>query len=298
MCPQSKGLGRKQELMDLKLFKNIIDQISVNKPTIKLFMSGEPLLNRDIIEMIEYAHAKGCKTIMHTNATLLREDLAKKILSSHLDRISFSFDGASKEVYEKLRVRSNYDLVKANIKRFLELRKAMGVERPVTAIEIIRMTETDKHIANFVKEWKESGVDEVSVTPCMTWTGEIADLRVEKPKNYGYKPCRSLWQNCAILSDGTVVPCCLDLSGKLPLGNVKEHPFKDIWYGENYNRLRTQHLNRTIPKDSICHGCYNTQISTRRDQAAVTFIRATGQFRRLQKIATKNKISHKDIRTA
>ena len=40
--------------------------------------------------------------MLHTNGTVMDEDLAKKIVNSGLDRIIFSLDSITKEIYEKL----------------------------------------------------------------------------------------------------------------------------------------------------------------------------------------------------
>ncbi len=44
------------------------------------------------------------------------------------------------------------------------------------------------------------------------------DEQAEERGNSGY--CRALFDQIAVLSDGTVVPCCLDHEGTLALGNL------------------------------------------------------------------------------
>ena len=119
MCPQAKGLTRPKSSMEMSLFTRIIDEVCGYKPLIKLYMSGEPLLHKNIIEMIDYASNHGCRTMIHTNATLLTEEMSKRILDSSLTFLSFSFDGCTPEVYEKLRPPAKFKEVKANIERFL-----------------------------------------------------------------------------------------------------------------------------------------------------------------------------------
>jgi len=268
MCPQHKGLERPKQTMDMDLFTSIIDQIKGNKPLVKLYMSGEPLLHKNLFEMIEYAENNGCRTMIHTNATLLSKDKAIRLIKSSLTFISFSFEGCTPEIYEKVRVGANFEKVKSNIEYFLDLKQKMGSKTPHTTIEIIRMKQTEKHLSDFVAYWRHHpGVDNVNVKPyCGTWLGLVEDFSVEKPRNLGYKPCPDLFESCSILPDGTVVPCCQDVNGKMPLGNVKEESLEQIWYGKRYNTLRIQHLEKNIPKDSICYGCDNTQIKSRGEQ--------------------------------
>ena len=266
MCPQAKGLAKRQAKMPIETFKGIIDGVCENHPQIKLYLSGEPLLHDNLFDMIEYASAKRCQTEIHTNATLLTEEISKRLLSSSLTFITFSFDGCSPEIYEQLRPPAKFEKVKSNIKRYLDLRRKGGGCGPHTTVEIIRMKDTKSQIQEFVGEWKTSGVDSVNITDYMTWLGSVNDSRVENFPNHGYRPCGEPFNHGCILSDGTVVPCCMDVNGKMPLGNINEASFREIWLGDEYSRLRAQMLANSIPMGSICDGCYRTfyQTSTER----------------------------------
>jgi len=57
----------------------------------------------------------------------------------------------------------------------------------------------------------------------------------------------------------------MDVEGRLPLGNVLETNFDEIWNGWLYNRLRSQHINNTVPENIICHGCHLRWVKTSRD---------------------------------
>lgn len=261
MCPQHKGLERQRSSMTLDLFKKIIDQIYQNNPLVKLYHSGEPFLNKDIFRMIDYANSRGCKTMIHTNATLLDKEMSIKILDSPLDHISFSFDGCNPEVYEKLRPGANFEKVKSQIEHFLELKKRRCTKLPYTVIEILEMKETGKFLQDFINRWKDSDVDKVNIQTYMTWLNTVDDHRPEKPEKLAYRPCDSIFNHCSILSNGTVVPCSKDVHGRLPLGNIMETPFEKIWQGEAYTNLRKQHLSGTIPKSLICFECVDTWVT-------------------------------------
>lgn len=259
MCPQSNGLKQRQASMSMPLFASFVDEVCGNRPLIKLYLSGEPLLCEALYDMIDYAAAKGCQTMIHTNGTLLTEKVAHKILSSPLTCISFSFDGCSAEVYERLRPPARFEEVRSNLLQYLELRRLVAGGGPRTCIEIIRMQQTDGLIEGFVDEWKSSEVDEVKVVDYMMWHGRVEDRRVPDPAGAtGYKPCASPFRYGCVLADGTVVPCCLDVDGEMPLGNITQDSFRDIWIGNAYRQLRLAMLTGTLPPDSICSRCLNT----------------------------------------
>jgi len=258
MCPQSRGIAPRPAKMPLDLFQSIVDDVCENRPLIKLYLSGEPLLHASLFEMIDYAGAKSCRTMIHTNATGLTQEMAEKLLSSSLTFLSFSFDGGSPEVYEHLRPPAKFGQVRSNIRRYLDLRRRCG-RGPHTTVEIIRMRDTDSLIQPFVEEWMASGADDVRIVPYLTWHGLVDDRHVEaKPECPLFKPCAAPFQHGCILSDGTAVPCCLDLNGRMPLGNVTKGRFREIWSGNSYRRLRLQMLTGTFPPDGICERCDNT----------------------------------------
>jgi MoaA/NifB/PqqE/SkfB family radical SAM enzyme len=260
MCPQSKGLRPRPLCMSLEMFRGIVDEVCETRPLIRLYMAGEPLLHEGLFEMIEYAGARDCETAVHTNATLLTREVSEKLLSSRLTYLSFSFDGCSAEVYERLRPPAKFVEVESNILQYLDLRRQGGGGGPYTTVEIIRMQETNDLLQDFMDRWKTSGVNEVRIAEYMTWHGLVDDRRVEDGHGeFGYNPCAAPFRHSCILSDGTVVPCCLDINGRMPLGNLADRKFREIWRGDEYRRLRLAILTGTLLPDDICARCQNTR---------------------------------------
>ncbi|MEK6833686.1 MAG: radical SAM protein, partial [Nanoarchaeota archaeon] len=108
MCPHSKL--KKMGTMDMNLYKKIIDNCSkLNIRIITLSFFGEPFLDKQLIEKIKYAKEKGMFVAFYSNASLITKELAKDIIDSGLDGITISFDGYSKETYEKIRKKLKFD---------------------------------------------------------------------------------------------------------------------------------------------------------------------------------------------
>ena len=83
----------------------LIRRASLNIASLKLNWRGEPLLHPQLCEIIRHAKEQGIvDVIINTNATHLDDSYAEKLLNSGLDYIIFSFDGGTKETYEKNRV--------------------------------------------------------------------------------------------------------------------------------------------------------------------------------------------------
>lgn len=255
VCPLSVGLKRYKSSMTLNGFIKIIDQICITRPSVLLHVGGEPMLNKNLFKMIEYAKNKGCWVGMHTNATLLDELMAKQVLQSSLDWISMSFDGATREIYEKIRAGAKFEKVKIQIENFLQLRSEQKVRKLFVRIELLLTNDTKEHADEFIAYWQTKNLNSIGIRPAGDWLGLVDSPGKSKIKTFSHRPCRDVFAKCAVLVDGTIVPCCRDIEGRLPLGNIFSQSFPAIWNGDNYRMLRKQHIQSKIDKDSICGKC-------------------------------------------
>src|SRR3972149_1506699 len=89
MCPQSDDritdVTKGKTYMDLELYKKIIDEAADHVYDINLAHRGESTFHKSLPEMIRYAADKGIKTRLHTNATILNENMSRALLDSGLD---------------------------------------------------------------------------------------------------------------------------------------------------------------------------------------------------------------------
>lgn len=255
MCPQNNKMTRKKGMMDVKLFKKVIDEVYPWHPTIKLYHSGESLLHPQIYEMIKYAKDRGCYTILHTNATLLDRDKSDRILETELDELSFSFDGVTKETYESIRLGADFNKTLNNIYQFLDTKKSKNRTSPVTIMEIIKVENTENELEEFYRKFRPA-VNRISIRPLMDWAGAVdirsAFISLEKG---GYTPCHTPWMSCSILWDGSVVPCCMDFDAKYILGNVKNENLSDIWNNVSMRRLRGLLSGGNYQEIELCRSC-------------------------------------------
>jgi MoaA/NifB/PqqE/SkfB family radical SAM enzyme len=64
---------------------------------------GEAFLRKDIFELIDYAARPGIITTVNTNGSFITDRFAKRIVSSKLSCINFSFDGATPKTHNAIR---------------------------------------------------------------------------------------------------------------------------------------------------------------------------------------------------
>lgn len=89
-------------------FKDYIDFIFSLKGSVGdnfqlQFVGGEPLLKKEIIELIRYANRQGFLTTLTTNGFLIDKRMADKIIGSGLNSLAFSLESLKQEKHDFLR---------------------------------------------------------------------------------------------------------------------------------------------------------------------------------------------------
>ena len=154
MCPQPRDMTRVKGTMELKMFKDIINELR-NTPAefVYLHQFGESLLVNDVYEMIDYAEDANIRAGMSTNAVALNEKNSKRLLNSKLSFLTLSLDGGKQEIYDKFRPGDSWERVEKNVFKFLDLRKKMTNEKsPFVVVQTISMKGNENSIQNLKNE--------------------------------------------------------------------------------------------------------------------------------------------------
>ena len=262
MCPHGEDQyrSRKRGHMSFEVFQRVIDEAKTFIYDADLFGGGEPLLNPRIFDMIAYAKAAGIRTRLHTNATLLGRQEARALIASGLDFLSLSFEGYSKEMYERTRVNAVYETTLDNVRGFLSAKISAGQGNPYTVLQVIEPMCGER------TDGIEVGLDSLRNT--LGTHGALDEFRVIRLHNYGgkvraldsarqtqYTACTFLWYAVYVLWDGTIVPCCVDWWGDYDLGNISQVTLVDAWHGDKLARLRRLIATRQYLDVPLCRGC-------------------------------------------
>ena len=124
---------------------------------------GEPLLQPHLAEWIADATKAGCETGFLSNGLLLKEDKLKKILDAGIKWICISMDGATAEMYNEIRVGSNFDRVCENVASIARLRSGSV---PKTMINFVLMDMNAHQMEEIVQLAARLGVDQVNFKQC------------------------------------------------------------------------------------------------------------------------------------
>lgn len=252
MCAYPK-MKRKKELMPMSLFKKIVDEAKeLGCAIVTLQVYSEPLLDPFLIERIKYIKRKGLKAGFFTNATLLNEKMAIKILKSGLDFVKFSVDAGNKEDYEKIRIGGRWETVKDNIISFYKKREELGLKKPRISIFMVKQKSNEANI-KFHKDFWKKWSDEINIST----VDNRADVKISKSflKKYSRPyPCFTP-NHLTILSNGKVVMCCLDYEGEMVLGDLKKQTLEDIINSKEFKRIQDLHMTFQGDKIKMCKKC-------------------------------------------
>jgi hypothetical protein len=247
-------------MMEIDRFRAIIDEVAPFAFDVNLHHRGESLLHPRIVEMMEYASGRGLYTNLHTNGTVMTEKLARGIVASGLDILSFSVDAVEPEAYERIRVGAKLDKVLANLRLLLDMRSEAGSRTPHVTLEAIdfdpatspaRRQEARRRLFTLLGA---PAPDAVRVKAPHNWAGDWSSGD-GCPGSPGMSPCLFLWYSLTILHDGTVVACPQDMSGGLEVGERAPGGILEAWNGPHLRRLRERMVARDVKGLSPCDRC-------------------------------------------
>jgi radical SAM protein with 4Fe4S-binding SPASM domain len=115
--------------MPFETFSHLLDQFGTLQE-LHLQGLGEPLMHPRFFDMVHYATAKGIRVSTSSNLTLLNVRRAEQCVTSGLEWLHVSIDGATAETYERIRVRARLARVVENLKLLLATRERLKAVRP------------------------------------------------------------------------------------------------------------------------------------------------------------------------
>lgn len=250
-CP---GTRREKRIMTPAEFGTLASRLRPHTEYLYLHLMGEPLLHPQLRELLCIAEGLGFKVIITTNGTLLpgRGTMLLESPAVHKINISLqSFEGSGGESLENyLSGCADFAAAAGECGKLCVLRlwNSGGFEtlNPRIRAELA---------GRFPQPWQESRrslrlADRVFLEP-----GDMFDWPdISADKIDGGCFCYGLRDQVGVLCDGTVVPCCLDHDGDVPLGNLFEQELEDILALPRAAAIR-EGFSRRRAVEELCRRC-------------------------------------------
>lgn len=179
--------------MAFETFTSLVDQFSGLRD-LHLQGLGEPMMHPLFFNMVEYAATKGIRVTTNSNLTLLNERRAERSVTSGLDCLHVSLDGATAETYERIRKRAHFERVVANIERLLAARERLASATPRLHLVMVIMRQNLHELPELVRLAHGWSVEEMFVQHLCHDFGE-SSLPAQ------YRPMRDFVQEQTLLEE-------------------------------------------------------------------------------------------------
>lgn len=249
--------------MSLETFQTVISQVSQVTRLVALHLMGEPLLHPELKKLLDLCQEKGLRVFFVTNGVLLKD--LSLLLHPTIQQVSFSlhsftdnfpgkdpkayldriFDFTERAFKERPKLFINYRLWNVDSKReaanhnhtfFEAIEKRFQVSIP-----------RDWNL-NQKKNWVLKNYLSLHFDVEFTWP----ELHLPVLGESG--TCHGLQSHFGVLIDGTVVPCCLDKEGNIPLGNILQQPLSEILVSPRAKSMVAGFQSRQL-QEELCKRC-------------------------------------------
>ena len=267
VCPTHFAMQRQKGFMDLKLYKSIIDEFrdKKEKPRITMIFAGEPLMHQEVEKFIEYAAKNGHETFISTNATLLSEDLSKRLIRAGLDYIHLCLDGFTKQSHEEYRRGSNFEAVKKNIKDFISVKKELNSKKPFIVIQTLLTSLSENETNKMIKWAKDIGADAINLKTLSMGSHTTDEMKKQynyllptrlelrrKTSSINKTLCSWPLRNAVIYWNGELGLCCVDFDNEIKLGSIKGKGFLKTFFSDEAMAKRKLGFQK---KFDLCKRC-------------------------------------------
>jgi len=254
-CPETK---RNKQFINLEDFEEIIYKIHNYTDLVCLHVKGEPLLHDKLENIFKILEKYNLKANITTNGTLIKQKLEIIKKSKAIRQINFSIHSATKndQMAESKYLHDIFESADQleNIMISYRLWNLQSIEENNINSNIIKVIEDYYAIPELKKKLIKNDFLKLKENIFINQDIEFSWPSLSKEKIIENGRCLALKDQVAILVDGTVVPCCLDNDGDIPLGNILKETMEDILNKPKSITIKKNFENRNITCD-LCKTC-------------------------------------------
>ena len=253
-CSFCPGTKREPRMLSAEEFRILSEKLRGHTKYLYFHLMGEPLLHPDLEELLQIARDLGFSVMITTNGTLLREKGPVLLHSGAVRKVNLSLQ--SFEANERGDFLSYLgdcvsfagQAAEAGILCEFRLWNRGGLDALNRQIEEV-LAEA------FPKPWEPSRGGEKLAERVWLDPGDRfdwPDLDLKEKRSRGF--CYGLRDQIGVLCDGTVVPCCLDHEGDVPLGNLREQELVEILASPRARAIYDG-FSRRVAVEALCRRC-------------------------------------------
>lgn len=272
-----------QEILDLDpiVFQRFCrDLAKLGTKAIELSGEGEPLVNKNLFNLIGIAKENNLNVTVFSNGTLLDSKHIESLINAQLDCLKVTLWAATKQEYQSNYPGTNpdyFDKVIDGLRCLASVKNTRSIVKPSVILHHPINRNNYRTLEEFVELAHKTGCRGVSFSPLKTRRGNLSSaslghaeenevrsslVQVENEMNTlglknniadtlrRYRAGESVWKKlpcyvgfitARVKVDGTIVPCNpCDIS----VGNLNDSSFQEIWNSDAYKVFRRKAMTR------------------------------------------------------
>jgi radical SAM protein with 4Fe4S-binding SPASM domain len=240
---------------DINRYKKLINEaVQFGVKSLKLNYINEPLLNRDLEEIIAYAKASGILNVyLTTNGSLLIKSRRQKMLDSGITKIFISIDAATSETYSKQRLNGRFNSIVKNVIELIKDRNERGQQFPLIRVSFLENKLNYHEKADFKNFWE--GVADLIAFQKMNEVPNTESGLILNPDHLPEDGCQFPFKQLVVDAEGDILPCCSMHGKSMPLGNIQNMTLKQAWNSPQMKELQDAHQTDRWKQIDICREC-------------------------------------------
>ena len=264
-CSFCPPVERENKMMSVELFRSVIEQVAPLTEQVTLHLMGDPLVHPKLSEFVQICEQHGVKIFLVTNGVLMSEIKTELLLNPIFRQVNFSLhsfhdnygDRDPTQYLEKIfyftkRALQERPELYVNFRLWnLSEPLGVGVQNRSMLERICRQFDFSFDESIDVRRNKSVRIkNRLHLHFDTEFTWPAIDLPVLGEKG----TCYGLTSHFGILADGTVVPCCLDKEGNIPLGRVQDSPITSILGSDRALQILSGFKKNQLV-ESLCQRC-------------------------------------------
>ncbi len=252
-------------MMQISLFEKIIQQVSPITEQVCFHLMGDPLVHPQLLEFVRMCDFYQVKVFFVSNGVLLNEKHMQILLHSAIRQVNFSLHSFFDNYPD--RDPQNY------LKKIFDFTELAFVQRPDLYINYRlwnlndprgSLTNNKTMLSNIMSHFKINIPETLDVRKkkslhlknrlYMHYDTEFIWPSLDLPLLGESGTCYGLNQHFGILVDGTVVPCCLDKEGAIPLGKIQDDDIETILNSQKAKDILQGFRNKKLI-ENLCQRC-------------------------------------------
>ncbi|MDR3595748.1 SPASM domain-containing protein [Clostridium sp.] len=261
-CPKT---SRELRFMGKENFKHTIESVKPYTDYVYFHLMGEPFLNKDLKYFLDISKENSLKVNITTNGTMINNVKEILLTAPALRQVNISlhsFEANDKNVDFEEYIDNIINFVKESNEKtnIICSLRLWNLDTKYIAsnnmnVDIFNLLEKEFEIQCNIKEaLKEKNSFKLKNNLYLSMGEKFKwpSLKVEELGERAF--CYGLRDQIGVLVDGTVVPCCLDSDGSIPLGNIFENTLEEILNSKRAKNIYNGFSERKAVEE-LCKRC-------------------------------------------